>query len=63
MDNIFGNKVFSWMTGKSRQQQQQQQDIMSTRTTVYTPDSAHLLNSIPNLMNQLDPELDADLNL
>lgn len=53
------------MTGKSRQQQQQQ-EIISTRTTsanVYTPDSAHLLNSIPNLMNQLDPEPDADLNL
>ena len=48
------------MTGKSRHQQ----DNISTRTAaVYTPDSTHLLNSIPNLMNQLDPEADADLNL
>lgn len=58
--------MFSWVTGKSRrnQQQQQQQETNSPRTAaVYTPDSTQLLNSIPNLMNQLDPDHDAGPNL
>lgn len=43
------------MIGKSKRQQE---IIASTRTTgnVYTPDRTRLLNSIPNLLNQLDPE-------
>lgn len=46
------------MTGKSKRQQD---IIASTRTetgTAYTPDRTRLLNSIPNLLNQLDPEQD-----
>lgn len=48
--------MFSWMTGKSKRQQE---IIGSPRTGaggVYTPDRTRLLNSIPNLLNQLDPE-------
>ncbi|KAG4075261.1 hypothetical protein HA402_003052 [Bradysia odoriphaga] len=56
--------VFSWMLGKSRRH-----EIISTQAAaaaLYThqlPDSTHLLNSIPNLINPLDhPEPD-NMNL
>lgn len=56
-------KVFSWILGKSRRH-----EIISTQAAaaLYThqlPDSTHLLNSIPNLLNPLDhPEPD-NMNL
>lgn len=56
-------KVFSWILGKSRRH-----EMISTQTAaaLYThqmPDSTHLLNSIPNLINPLDhPEPD-NMNL